>query len=112
SGKSAGAGAKPESDMPFRMLVIGDFSGRASRGVVEPLAGRRATLVDIDNLDQALARLKPEVLLARDDGNVLRITFAAFDDFHPDRIFERVPIFQKLREKREALGDPATASAA
>jgi len=43
-----------ERDAPFRILILGDFSGRANRGVESKLAGRRPIRVDRDNLDDAL----------------------------------------------------------
>ncbi len=104
SGKASPS--KPREDTPFRILVLADFSGRESRGVCESLAGRRAASVDIDNIDAVLARMKPALSLP--DG--IAISFASLDDFHPDRIFDRVPIFQKLRETRAALRDPASAA--
>ena len=100
--------SRPRGDAPFRILVLGDFSGRESRGVCEPLAGRRAVAVDIDNFNGVLARMKPALSLPDGSG----ISFEALDDFHPDRIFERVPLFQKLRETREALRNPASAGRA
>ena len=100
--------SKPRGDAPFRILVIGDFSGRESRGAGGPLAGRRAVAVDSDNFNDVLARMKPALALPDGSG----ISFAALDDFHPDRIFERVPLLQKLRETREALRDPAGAGRA
>ena len=42
----------PEAETPFRMLILGDFSGRGLRGERAPLAGRRPVAVDSDNLDQ------------------------------------------------------------
>jgi type VI secretion system protein ImpC len=36
------------------------------------------------------------------------LRFADLEDFHPDRLFERVQMFQKLREMRQKLSDPTT----
>ena len=102
----------PREDTPFRILVLADLSGRESRGVCEPLVARRTVAVDIDNITDVIARMKPEITLAIGDGNSFSISFATLDDFHPDRIFERVPLFQKLRETRDALSHPASASQA
>lgn len=44
----AGA-ARTHSQGPFRLLVMGDFSGRANRGVCDPLVDRRPLSVDCDN---------------------------------------------------------------
>jgi type VI secretion system protein ImpC len=104
---------KPASDTPFRVAILGDFSGRANRHLVEigeGLANRRCTLVDRDNYDAVLARMSPHLDLRMDgkDGYAMTLSFSGLDDFHPDSLFRRVPLFQKLRDTREKLGDPAT----
>ncbi len=107
SGKRTAA-SSPDADTPFRILVLGDFIGRANRDIVQPLTGRRCIKVDIDNLDAALSRLKPELRLGPDEHDSPGLSFIELDDFHPDRIFQRVPLLQKLRETREAVRNPAT----
>jgi type VI secretion system protein ImpC len=109
--------AEPLSDSPFCVAVLGDFSGRANRGVVEAgpeLAGRQPLRVDRDNFDDVLARLAPHVQIApfRGSESILSLRFAQLDDFHPDRLYERLPVFQSLREMRSRLEDPATAARA
>ena len=54
-------------DMPFRLLLMGDFSGRASRRVVESgaaLASRRIVRVDRDDIERALKLLVRERFIA------------------------------------------------
>ena len=108
---TAASGEAPEPDEPFRIVILGDFSGRANRGLCERrLAGRRPILVDRDNFDQVLGKLGAELHLpvSAEDGPRLAIRFRELDDFHPDRIFERVDLFQALRRSRSELLDPAT----
>ena len=50
------ARARPARDAPFRICILGDFSGRTSRGVVESLKGRAPVPVDRDTVDEVLAR--------------------------------------------------------
>ena len=102
--------AIPEAETPFRIALIGDFSGRANRGVCEPesIASRRVTLFDRDNFDETLAKLGVEIQFPLGKSGTSRFRFAELDDFHPDRIFERALIFQRLREVRARLKDPAT----
>src|SRR5690606_22241253 len=38
----------------------------------------------------------------------VELRFGALDDFHPDRLYEAVPLFRSLRELRERLSDDAT----
>jgi type VI secretion system protein ImpC len=102
----------PEPETPFRIAILGDFSGRSNRGLQEPVAGRRAVLVDRDNFDEVLARSGVELNLGLAAGGELVLRFASLDDFHPDRIFERVELFRELRGAREKLADPKTFAAA
>ncbi len=97
-----------EPDDPFRIAILGDFSGRANRGQSEPIAGREPILVDRDNFDEVLTRISPKLELAAAGGPRLRLHFTDLDDFHPDRLFERLTIFAKLREIRQKLAEPAT----
>ena len=102
-----------EPDTPFRIAILGDFSGRASRGVCEPLADRRAVLVDRDNFDAVLAKCGCELKLslAGSQDSSVTLRFAELDDFHPDRIFENVELFRRLRQARQKLADPKTFAA-
>jgi type VI secretion system protein ImpC len=105
--------ADPET--PFRILVLGDFSGRANRGVFETRKGsRRAVPIDRDNFDAVLEKLRPELIfpLAGSQSPALAVRFKDLDDFHPDSLFERVDVFQALRGLREKLSDRATFAAA
>jgi hypothetical protein len=93
---------------PMRLLLLGDFSGRAARGLDDPtaLAARPALRVDLDTLDTVLARLAPVVEHAS-EGATVAIPFASLDAFHPDRLFERSELFAPSRDLRARLSDPA-----
>jgi type VI secretion system protein ImpC len=104
---------RPASDLPFRVLLIGDWSGRRNRGLSassEELKEWRPLLVDRDNLDQLMARLgvKLHIPLTDDGSQSLTITFDQLDDFHPDRLFDRLEIFDSLRRTRAKLSNPKT----
>jgi len=109
SARASRSNSPRESDAPFRILVIGDFSGRKNRGLCEEIASRRCIKIDPDNFDAVLARLEPQLDLEL-GGIRVRLTFAALDDFHPDRIFARVPM---VRDATPASfpSAPAAASA-
>jgi len=103
----------PDSETPFRIAILGDFSGRRNRGLSESgdaLASRNPRMIDRDNFDSVLAKIAPRLELAPEGEDAFRISlkFADLDDFHPDRLFERVQMFQKLRDTRQKLNDPAT----
>jgi type VI secretion system protein ImpC len=105
-----GTSAIPDPETPFCVALIGDFSGRVNRGICESasIASRRLTLVDRDNFDEVFRKLGAEIHLPLGKSGTSRFGFAELDDFHPDRIFERAPIFERLREVRTRLNDPAT----
>ncbi len=105
--------AQPESETPFRIALLGDFSGRGNRELIEigeALANRRPTLIDRDNFDSVFARTSPrlELLLGGDLGYPTTLKFTDLEEFHPDSLFRQVQFFQKLRDTREKLSDPKT----
>lgn len=79
---------------PMRLLVLGDFSGRPT-AERKPLADRPTHKVDIDNLDTVMARLAPRLQLPAGE-----VDFAELEEFHPDALYARLPLFQALREAR------------
>ncbi|MHC4401114.1 MAG: type VI secretion system contractile sheath small subunit, partial [Planctomycetota bacterium] len=99
-----------EPQTPFRIAVLGDFSGRAAGGQCSPetIAARRPMLVDRDNFDDVLAKLGVEVPLGLEGGPPVTIGFRGLDDFLPDEIFGRVAVFEKLRDLRRRLADSKT----
>src|SRR5215469_17960332 len=101
--------ARPTSETPFSIAILGDFSGRANRGLSEPqtVGERRPYLVDRDNLDEVLSSLRPELDLATQSKIPLVFQFSELDDFHPDRLYQN-QAFQKLKRLRERLADPST----
>ena len=108
------SGARPSEDTPFCIAILGDFSGRANRGIQDPQAigKRRAVLVDRDNFDDVLSRAGAEIRLPVGDSGELILRFSELDDFHPDRLFESLEIFGKLRDLRGRLQDDSTFAAA
>jgi type VI secretion system protein ImpC len=101
----------PDPEVPFRILIMGDFCGRENRGLSESddaLAIRQPVEIDRDNLDEVIAKLSPEIKLPLSDKDRLSIDigFNELDDFHPDRLYERLEIFQGLRDTKGLLNDP------
>ena len=115
TGEKSAALERPEPDAPFHIAILGDFSGRKNRGVLDAkLEGRKAVLIDRDNFDDMMARFAPELHLplGGQDGPRVPVRFRDLDDFHPDRIFERLKMFQALRDIRQKLNDRSTFDAA
>jgi type VI secretion system protein ImpC len=105
-----GSSAHPEPETPFCIAILGDFSGRANRGIADTktISKRRAWLIDRDNFDEVLSRSGAEIQLPMDESGALHLRFSELDDFHPDRIFERLEIFGKLRDLRRRVQDPSS----
>jgi type VI secretion system protein ImpC len=101
----------PKPETPFRIVILGDFSGRADRAILDSaLAERRPLLVDRDNINEVLAKLGAEIKLplAGSESPPVTIRFRELEDFHPDRLFESLEVFQALRDTRQSLNDPLT----
>jgi type VI secretion system protein ImpC len=97
--------SQPVPEKPFRVLLLGDFSGTAPK---KPLPSRKPVQVDRDNFDDVLAAFHPELKLHLGDEDLATLQFSALDDFHPDRLFEQVDMFRKLCETRARFANPAT----
>jgi type VI secretion system protein ImpC len=90
----------------FRLALLGDFSGRASKGEAatgKALAGRKPLRVDVDNLDTVLERLAPRIVLPFGDEGTVEVPLASMDDFHPDQLVEALPLFEQLLSLRRDL---------
>lgn len=100
-------GPKRRESLRQRLLVLADFS--ADRPDKPALSARKPCLLDIDRFDSLLARLSPQLRLGP-QGEA--IGFASLDDFHPDALFQHLPVFASLRELRGRLENPASYAAA
>jgi type VI secretion system protein ImpC len=94
----------PEPDTPLRILVLGDFGGAESG----PLATRKLHAVDRDVLEEVFARLRVKADLPLGDDRSASLELRSLDDFHPDRLVTRLPLFAELRDVRERLENPRT----
>ncbi|MFT5299629.1 MAG: type VI secretion system ImpB/VipA family protein [Mariniblastus sp.] len=95
----------------FRVAVLGDFSGRSNTGRLstgDELANRKAHRVDVDNLDEVLARFEVKLALPiANEGGAVNVAIGCMDDFHPDELYSRLQVFEKLASLRARLQDSA-----
>ena len=109
---SAPQPAKAAPGSPFRILFVGDFSGRASRSPTDParIAQARPRLIDRDNFDEVMQRLGAELQLRPlgGDSPPIGVKIASLEDFHPDRLYDSLDVFAAFREARRKLADPKT----
>lgn len=93
------------SDTPFRIALIGDFSGRSNRGagaIPQPIQ------IDPENFEEVMQRLG----VALDFPGVASLRFRELDDFHPDQLYANLPLFDAIREAKKELANPNNFTAA
>ncbi|MDE2006953.1 MAG: type VI secretion system contractile sheath large subunit [Rhodospirillales bacterium] len=105
-----GGGRRPAaSGKKFRLALLGDFSGRANAGTLETgeaLAARKPIRVDVDNLDDVIARMEIGLALnLTEDGGAVAVPIASMEDFHPDQLAANVSLFDELRGLRRNLAN-------
>ena len=96
---------QPDAPRPFRILLAGDFSGRSWRKGPPPSFIPHP--IDRDNFEEVFERMKVTIDL---DGFTLG--FHELDDFHPDRLYRDVTLFQSLVRAPEQPERPAARAAA
>lgn len=99
--------SSPEAihDGPFCIALIGDFTAGGSAQAGRGLSSRRPVLIDRDNVDQVLSRFAPKLELSLGETSI-PVHITEMDDFHPDRLYEKLPVFRAMQETRQRLADP------
>lgn len=106
--KSSVGDVQEEVELPLKMLLVGDYTGRKDE---TPLEDRKPINIDKDNFQQVLAEQKIGVTLSVADrlteqpGESLKVELKMkkLSDFSPDAVVEQVPELQKLMQLRAAL---------
>jgi type VI secretion system protein ImpC len=93
-----------DEESPFHILLLGDWSGRESRSV-SSAPKYQPIEIDRDNFDEVMKRLGIGLILDFQGNaeNVLALDFNEIEDFHPDRLFQQVKLFDNLRDIRRRL---------
>jgi type VI secretion system protein ImpC len=97
---------KVPAGAPFRLAVLGDFSGGANRGRLEiggSLAKRKPIRVDVDNIDKVIGKLNISTLIDISGEGPITFSIKSMDDFHPDQIFEQVELFEAMGDLKQRL---------
>lgn len=106
--KPATGGAQAEIELPLKLMVMGDFTGRPDATQLEE---RKAVRVDKDNFSDVMSQQKLGVTLnvpnrlSGQTGEELavQLRFETLKDFTPAEIARQVPELAKLLDLREAL---------
>jgi type VI secretion system protein ImpB len=106
--KPATGDAQEEVELPLKVLMVGDYTGRTEG---QPLEERKPINIDKDNFNEVMANQKIGVDLnvpnrLSDDPNAempVSLKFSSLNDFGPDGVVNQVPEMRKLLELRNAL---------
>ncbi len=106
--KAATGDAQEQKELPLKLFVMGDFTGRADS---TPLENRKPVNVDKDNFNDVLSAHKVELsanvknaLSDEKDAELpVSLKFKSMRDFEPEQVAKQVPELKKLIELREAL---------
>lgn len=108
--KTDTGGETPEKELPLKLLVVGDFTGKPSEQMVEE---RQAYAIkqptDFENVlkasDVSLNMQVPDVRDSDKSAGDLSVNleFKELKDFDPDRIAARVPELKQLLDLRDEL---------
>lgn len=105
--KSAIGDKTEDVELPLKLFMIGDFTGKPSDEVVEE---RKVVNVNKDNLDDVIKSFKlsmdvnvTDTLSEENDEMPVHLDIKKMKDFSPDSIAEQVPELNNMLELRKAL---------
>src|SRR5262245_41413826 len=106
--KPATGDAQEEVELPLKLLMMGDYTGRADS---TPLEDREPINIDKDNFNKVMkeqnlaATVQVPNRLAEKDGEEMAVNlkFETLKDFGPESIVNQVPELKKLLELRQQL---------
>ncbi len=103
---------RPDGKGRKRLAILGDFSGRATRGELEigdGLANRKPLKLDVDTIEHLLQRLDIKVMLPLgEDESVIEVEVSEIESFHPDELYEELELFSELSGLRQQLKNSST----
>ncbi|MFN0062484.1 MAG: type VI secretion system contractile sheath small subunit [Myxococcaceae bacterium] len=105
--KTATGNAQEEIELPLKILMMGDYTGRPDN---TPLEDRAPINIDKGNFNEVMSKQDLAVdtsvknQLAQDAGELaVSLKFKTLADFGPEGIVNQVPELQQLLELRQAL---------
>ena len=101
--------ATEKVELPFRTLVLGDFTGKADD---TPLEDREVVDVNADNfesvmksMDLGLDLVVPDTVRGGDNDLRVNLSIEGMDDFRPESVAAQVPELDRLVAVRNLLQD-------
>ncbi len=106
--KPATGDSQAEVELPFKLMVLGDFTRREDNRALED---RTPISVDKDNFNEVLKAqdVKLDIvvenkLVEDEDATIpVSLSFSSMKDFEPDAVAKQVPELAELLKLREAL---------
>lgn len=106
--KPATGNAQAEIELPLKLMVLGDFTGRADS---TPLEDRKAINIDKDNFNDVMRAhnlavdisVKNTLSGAAGDEMATSLKFGTLKDFEPEAVANQVPELKNMLELRAAL---------
>lgn len=106
--RPAAEGAQEEVELPFKILVLGDLTGRPDE---RPIDEREPVAVDKDSFDKVMAAQElradisvPNALSGAPAGELaVSLRFNSLADFRPENIAAQIPELRRLLDLRAAL---------
>ncbi len=105
-------GAKERIELPMKMLMVGDYTGRDS-APGDNLATRKKINVNKDNFESVMREMNLQVKLnvpnriGGQEGDEMNVTlrFDSMNSFHPEEVAKQVPELNALLAARMLLKD-------
>jgi type VI secretion system protein ImpB len=106
--KSATGDAQEQVELPLKVLMVGDYTGKPDD---TPLEERKPINIDKDNFNEVMAKQNlsadvgvPDKLSGEKDATLsMKLNFKSLADFTPEGVVSQVPELKKLLELRQAL---------
>lgn len=100
--------AQVETELPLKILMVGDYTGRRDD---TPVEDRKPINIDKENFNEVMAKQNlelavqvPDQLSGEKDANLnLKLKFRKLDDFGPEGVVNQVPELRTMLELRAAL---------
>jgi type VI secretion system protein ImpB len=100
--------AQVETELPLKILMVGDYTGRRDD---TPLEERKPINIDKENFNEVMAEQNlettvqvPDRLSGEQDASLnLKLRFKKIDDFGPEGIVTQVPELKAMLDLRAAL---------
>ncbi|MFL5291331.1 MAG: type VI secretion system contractile sheath small subunit [Myxococcales bacterium] len=106
--KASVGDAQVETELPLKVLMVGDYAGRRDD---TPLEERKPINIDKENFNEVMAKQElaiavqvPDRLTNEQDASLnLKLQFKSLADFGPEGIVNQVPELRTMLELRAAL---------